>query len=272
MGPWSLTKKRPRESREALFYVRYFSRLLLPLSSKILTNDKCCKDIGITRRKNGKTAREISIDHEKPGISFGGLTEQVVQLDGGLQGRVAGREELGSRTARAGGRSDFDDRVWQRAHGADEKFHNGSVKLRIRAALQLGERVRRSPGLLVRAIAGDGIVGVGNRDDAGAQWHSFSRQRLRITRAVEEFVVVQNHVAEARKRRQRVEDLDAKLYVRLHRLPLFRLERAVLVQNTFRNANLADVVEHRAQTNLFHFGIFQPHGFRDQGGIRGDFL
>src|SRR5260370_5654399 len=116
MGPCTLTRKCRRQSRDALFYVRYFSRLLLPLSSTILTNDKCFKDIGITRRKNGKTAREISIDHANPRISFGGLTEQVVQLDGVLQGRVAGSEELGSRTSSAAGRNHLDDLVSLIAH------------------------------------------------------------------------------------------------------------------------------------------------------------
>src|SRR5467141_2875339 len=81
-----------------------------------------------------------------------------------------GSEPGGPRSAAAqlaGGRRNFNDRVGQLAHSADEKLHNGPVKLRIRAALQLGKRVRGGPSLLVGAIAGDGIVGVGNRDDAG---------------------------------------------------------------------------------------------------------
>ena len=85
-------------------------------------------------------------------------------------------------------------------------------------------------------------------------------------------MVVKNHFADTRERRQRVEDLRAKLHVCLHGLPLFGIERAVLAQDAFRNTDLADVVKHGTQTNLFHFLVFDPHGFCDQRRIRRDFL
>jgi len=85
-------------------------------------------------------------------------------------------------------------------------------------------------------------------------------------------VVVQHHFADARERRQRVQDLRAKGHVRFHRLPLFGIERAVLIQNTLRDTNLANVVEDGAQANFFDFGALHPHRFRDQRRIRGDFL
>src|SRR5260370_1346472 len=107
----------------------------------------------------------------------------------------------------------FDDGVRQRAHGVDEEFYDGSVKLRIRATLQLGESVCRSSGLLIRTVAGDRIVGVGDGNDASTQGDFLPGQCLWIARTIEEFVVVQYHIADARERREGVEDLRAKLHV-----------------------------------------------------------
>src|SRR5260370_42495958 len=114
---------------------------------------------------------------------------------------------------RAGGRGNFNDRVGQRPHGADKNLNDGSVKLRIRASLQFRERIWRTPGFLVRAVAGNRIEGIGDRDDASPQWNIFSGQRLRIARAVEEFVVVQDQFADARERLPWIGELRAKLHV-----------------------------------------------------------
>src|SRR5260370_32878513 len=83
----------------------------------------------------------------------------------------------------AGGRGNFNDRVGQLAHGADEKLHNGPVKLRIRAALQLGYGVRGGPSPLVAAVGRNGIAGVRNRGGAGPQWESVARRGLTLARA-----------------------------------------------------------------------------------------
>src|SRR6266849_5423832 len=79
------------------------------------------------------------------------------------------------------GCGNFDDGVGQSADGADEKLHNGSIKLRICATLQLGECVRGIPRFLVGAVAGNRIVSVGNCDNAGSQRNSLSAQGLWIT-------------------------------------------------------------------------------------------
>src|SRR5229473_1649447 len=149
------------------------------------------------------------------------------RLGGGSKSGQANANSGGSGSAYwAGGRGNFNDRVRQGPNGADEKFHEGSVKLRIRAALQLGERVRGIASFFVRAVAGDGVVGVGDRDDASPQWNFLARHRVWIARAVEEFVVVQHHFADARERPKGIEDFRAKRHVRFHGLPLFRIERA----------------------------------------------
>ena len=51
---------------------------------------------------------------------------------------------------------------------------------------------------LVGAVAGDGVVGVGNRDDARAQRNLFAGQGVRVAGTIEIFVMVQNHFADMR--------------------------------------------------------------------------
>src|SRR6266404_1294087 len=122
--------------------------------------------------------------------------------------------EGGSATAqRSGGSGHFDDRVGQSPHGADENFHDSSVKLGIGAALQLGESVWRTPGLLVRAVAGDRIVGISDGDNARSKRNALSGQGLGVAGAVKEFVVVQYHFANTRERREGIENLRAKRHV-----------------------------------------------------------
>ncbi len=58
----------------------------------------------------------------------------------------------------------------------------------------------------------------------------------------------------------------------LHRLPLVGIERAALIQDRFRDANLADIVQHAPKANLFDFRACQAHGFGDQDRVAGHFL
>src|SRR5437660_3162307 len=120
-------------------------------------------------------------------------------------------DELESGAARRTGSSgDFDDGIRQSAHGAHKNFDDPTIELGVGAALEFGERVGGAARFFVRAVAGDGIVGVGNGDDARAEGDAFARQRGRITRAIEKFVVMQDHFADAAERRERIEDFCAK--------------------------------------------------------------
>ncbi len=84
--------------------------------------------------------------------------------------------------------------------------------------------------------------------------------------------MVQNHLANARERSERLEDLRAELNVRLHGFPFIRIERAALVQNIFGNADLADVVEDGAKSNFFDFYVGHVQGFGDERGVSGNLL
>src|SRR6516164_2677883 len=83
---------------------------------------------------------------------------------------------------------------------------------------------------------------------------------------------MQDHFPNASERRERVQNFRPKTDVRLHGLPLFGIERAVFVENAFRDSNLADVVEHRAEANFFHFGLAHPERLGDERGIGGHLL
>jgi hypothetical protein len=59
----------------------------------------------------------------------------------------------------------LNDRIGLLPHGTNKEFHDASVELRIRAALQFSKRFFRGARLFVGTIAGDGVVSVGDRDD-----------------------------------------------------------------------------------------------------------
>src|SRR6266478_3776173 len=121
--------------------------------------------------------------------------------------RIAAGEECGvwlGIARRAG--SDFDDGIRQLAHRAHECLDDGAVELRVRAAFQFGESLRGWPALFVSPVAGDRVVRVGHRDYPRAQRDVLRRQTVGITGAVEKFVMVKDHFADSRERRERVQN------------------------------------------------------------------
>src|SRR5215470_3582477 len=75
--------------------------------------------------------------------------------------RYNGRLSVALR-ARSGG--NFDDGIGQSAHGAHKDFDDRAVELRVGAAFEFGESIGGSARLFVRAVAGDGVVSVGDGD------------------------------------------------------------------------------------------------------------
>src|SRR6202035_2958928 len=84
--------------------------------------------------------------------------------------------------------------------------------------------------------------------------------------------MMQNHLADTREWRQRLENFGAKGYVGFHGFPLFGIQGAAFIQNNFRDAYLADVMEHGAKTDLVDFGIGHGQGFGDERSVSGNFL
>jgi len=156
----------------------------------------------------------------------------------------------------------LDDRVGHRAHGADES----STWLR-----QTAHRARSSlasasvaVSLLVSTIAGDGIVGVGNCDDAGPSGF-FPPSCFWLTEPSK--ILVVRPISRCAQRRQRRGLAQTSRATSC--LP-FRIERAVLVQEYFPEYHTLRCVEHRAQT-ISPFGSSAQWLPRSRG-IRGDFL
>src|SRR6266481_4572839 len=171
-----------------------------------------------------------------------------------------------------GGGSDFDDGVGELAQSAHEDFDNFGVELGVGTAFELREGFGGEAALLVSAVAGDGVVGVGDGDNARAERDLFADETVGVARAIEEFMMVQNHLANVSERSEGLENLRAELNVRLHGFPFIRIERAALVQNIFGNADLADVVEHGAKSNFFDFYVGHAQGFGDKRGVSGNLL
>src|ERR1700730_16626512 len=84
--------------------------------------------------------------------------------------------------------------------------------------------------------------------------------------------MMENHLADARECGERLENLGAESYVGFHGFPLFGIQGATFIQNCFWDAHLADVMEHRAETNFVDFGIGHGHGFSYQRSVGGNFL
>ena len=75
---------------------------------------------------------------------------------------------------------------------------------------------------LVGAIGSDGVVGVGDGDDARAERNILSGAAFGIAGAIEHFVVMQHHVADVGQRVQRLEKPIAEAHVLLHQFPFRR--------------------------------------------------
>src|SRR5271169_1078428 len=142
---------------------------------------------------------------------------------------AASKEAVPELRVAGGGGGDFDDGIRELAHRTDKDLHDGAVKLRVGAALELSEGFQRAAAFFVRTIAGDRVVGIGHRDDAGAERDGFGRESVGIPGAVEKFVVMQNHLANAGQRSKRIQNLGAEFYVGLHGFPFVRIKRAALV-------------------------------------------
>ena len=63
------------------------------------------------------------------------------------------------------------------------------------------------------------------------------------------------------------DDLGTEPRMQAHFLHFLRGERSGLVENVFRNGQLADIVKQRRRGNRFDFPLIQMHPFRDRSRI-----
>ena len=166
-----------------------------------------------------------------------------------------------------GNRSGFQKRIRQRAEARDEQAHELGVELRAGAAFEFGHGFLSGAALLVCAVGRDRVVGVGDGHDARTERYLVAVHAVGIAGAIEIFVVMADDPADARDGAQRLQNFRAEGYVLFHRLPLFGIQRAVLIQNIFRDADLADVVKQRAQANFLGFDFVHSQRLAQQHGV-----
>src|SRR5882762_10297485 len=163
--------------------------------------------------------------------------------------------------------SDFDDGVGELAHGADEGCDEAGIELGAGAALEFREGLIGGAALFVTAVAGNGVVGIGDGDDARAERNLFAGEGFGVAGAIEKFVMVQNHFTDAGERNERLQKFSAEGDVSLHGVPFFEVEWAALVENDFGDADFADVVEDGAEANFLNFEIAHAEGFGKKRGV-----
>jgi hypothetical protein len=130
---------------------------------------------------------------------------------------------------------------------AKERVHDARMELRPAAAQQLGACELDRLRLLVRAAAHDHFERVRRGDDVRLHRDVVACEPLRIAVSVIALVVRANDRDEVAQRLDRGEDRCADGRVRAHEHPFVLRERAGLVEDGVRDADLADVVQRRAQ-------------------------
>ena len=88
----------------------------------------------------------------------------------------------------------FQSPLRQVLNSLDEDTDQFRIKLRTGTTFQFLKRRGWSPCLLIDSVRGNGVVGVGNSDDARAYRYLIPHKAGRIARAVEHLVVMANHL------------------------------------------------------------------------------
>src|SRR3954469_3831967 len=146
-----------------------------------------------------------------------------------------------------------------------ESAHDGRVELRVRALLELQERLLLGEPAAVRALGGHRVVRVGDADDASAERDLLAGQPVRIAGAVPALVVVQ-HPAGDRINAQALEHPVADLRMPFEHQPLLVAERARLPQDLLRDRELAEVAERAGESGELDLLGVEAHAPRDVGG------
>src|SRR5208282_3199920 len=129
------------------------------------------------------------------------------------------------------------------AHGFYEGTDDFRVELVCSAAFEFGEGFFGVASFLVGALGGDGVVGIGDGDDARAQGDLVAGEAIGIAGAIVKFVMVANHFADAVHGGEGLENFRAEFGVGFHGGPLGGVERAGFIENGFGDADFADVVQ-----------------------------
>ena len=125
-------------------------------------------------------------------------------------------------------------------------------------------------GALVELPRRHDLDRVGDGDDAGTEGDLVARETVRVPGTVPAFVMVADDRPGRREQVERLEERVADLRVRLDDRALLLVERPRLEEDTVGDADLADVVEDRAQADRLDLVGPQPQQLGDADGQRGE--
>ena len=153
---------------------------------------------------------------------------------------------------------------------AEERVDDIGMELRPAAPHELGARELDALRLLVGAPAHDDLERVGRGDDVRLDRDRVTGELLGVAGAVEALVVRPHDRHEVAQRLDRREDRPTDRGVGAHDHPLVGAQRAGLVQDRVRHADLADVVQQRTELDATQLVRRKPHLVRDRPRERGD--
>jgi hypothetical protein len=133
------------------------------------------------------------------------------------------------------------------ARDAPERRHHLRVELPPRELFQLGDRHFVRASRAIDAVARDRVEGVGDGEDARVEVDLFGAQAARVTRPVPLLVVLPDDARRPFQKFDALQNLLAVHGVTAHVHPFLRAELRGLVQDGVRHADLADVVQERAE-------------------------
>ena len=153
---------------------------------------------------------------------------------------------------------------------AEENFHDGGIELRAGLALEDVLGFSGVSGLAVGAIAGHGVVGVDDVDDAGGEGDLFTAQAPGVAAAVGIFMVELDDGEVIAKFGDAFEDAFADDGMAADDFELGIGEGAGLLEDGVGDADFADVVEVGADADDVDFGGGEIHGAGDGDGVLAD--
>src|SRR5215467_1137066 len=182
-----------------------------------------------------------------------------------------GRRESRHESARGGSGSDlnFDGGEAELARD-DGGFQGGDhygIKFRAAEGLDALQREVQVHRVLIGAVGGDGVDGIGDADDAGHQRNLRGRKAVRVAAAVHMFVVKLDTGKHFLQLRNRAHDVGALNRVLFHQLELFVGERTGLFQYAVVHADLAHVVKQRGNAQLVQIVLGEAQLAADERGV-----
>ena len=101
--------------------------------------------------------------------------------------------------------SDFDDGIGELTHDTDEDLDDCGSNWASAQRSSSERAVRSGATFFVGAVAGDGVVGIGDGDDARAERNIFCGEGVRDSRSRRKIRGGENHFANAGERNERFE-------------------------------------------------------------------